>query len=164
MEASEFRIERKRQLKEFQDTYGSLKSRYSSAVVSALKEPDRSKQCLLIQQVLDANKNVTSFLRSFSSSVDPSTCKADPTLQPRLLSDMETYRREHEDIQQGRDQVSALKHAIERTREKASSIAGLFSWYAVLIAVSVGLLLFIIVFRTGGSISVPAPVPAVGFL
>ena len=148
MDASEFQITRKKQLSDFQTQYSGLKSEYSTAVINALKEQDRSKQCVLIQQVMNINKKITAFLKSFTTNVDPGLCKANPELMTKLKSDIWLYNNEHEEIQHGTDQLSGLRSVIERTKEKTKEITDIFSWYAVLIFMSVLVLVFIIVFRS----------------
>jgi len=157
MDASEFQTSRNKQLTDFQAQYSGLKSEYSSAVINALKEQDRSKQCILIQQVMNINKKITAFLKSFSTNLDPGSCKANPDLMKKLKSDIELYNKEHEEIQQGTDQLSGLRSVIERTKEKTKEITDIFSWYAVLIFVSVLVLVFIIVFRSTSNASNTQP-------
>jgi Fe2+ transport system protein B len=151
MDVSEFKTDRSKQLADFQKQYSGLKTEYSSSVVNALKEQDRSKQCLLIKQVLDTNKKITALLKSFSANIDPGTCKSNPQIQTKLRSDLDQYSKEYEEIQQGQDQLSGLKNAIERTKEKTKDITENFSWYAVLIFLSVVILIFIILFRTSSN-------------
>jgi Fe2+ transport system protein B len=151
MEASEFKNVRDTALQSFQTQYNGLKSTYSSAVINALKEQDRSKQCLLIKQVLDTNKKITALINSFKGTADPETCKANPLLKQRLQSDLEEYNKQYENIQQGSNQLNALKSAIETANEKSNEIQQIFPWYAILIIISVVILIFIIVFRSGSS-------------
>lgn len=151
MDASEFGKQRSTQLADFSAKYTDLKTAYLTSATNALKETDRPKQCVLIKNTLDANKKMSALVKSFVASLDPGTCKANPDLQKKLQDDLARYNKEHEEIQQGRDQLSGLKNAIERTREKTKDIADLFSWYAVLIGISVVFLIFVIVFRTGSS-------------
>jgi Fe2+ transport system protein B len=152
MEASEFVATRDKQLKDFKSQYETLKSDYSSAVVNALKEQDRSKQCILIKQVLDTNKKITGLLTAFRGNADPGTCKSNPELGHIIQKDLEAYNKEHEDIQQGRDQLAALKNAIERTKEKTKGVVESFSWFAILIFISIVALIFVVVFRVGSSV------------
>ena len=151
MNASEFQAGRNTQLTEFQKQYTDLKSQYSSAVVNALKEQDRPRQCMQIKQALDTNKRITALLKSFRGTVDPGTCKANPNLKPTLQADLEKYNKQYEEIQQGQDQLSGLKYAIEQTKEKTKDIREQFSWYFVLLVVSVLALLFIVLFRSTSS-------------
>lgn len=151
MNASEFQTARNKQLREFQTAYATLKSDYSSAVVNALREQDRSKQCILIKRVLDINKKITGLLSSFRGNADPGTCKSNPELGHIIQKDLEAYNKEHEDIQQGRDELAALKNAISRTKEKTKEVIGTFSWFAILVCVSLVALLFVVVFRVGSS-------------
>jgi hypothetical protein len=151
MNTTEFKTHRSKQLADFQKQYGDLKTEYSTSVTNAVKEQDRSKQCILIKQVLDVNKKITALLNSFSGNIDPGTCKSNPELKTRLLGDLNQYKKEHEEIQQGREQLVGLKSALERTKEKTEEINDMFSWYAVLIGMSVVVLIFIIIFRTTSS-------------
>jgi hypothetical protein len=151
MDTAEFKIARDKQLSDFQTQYSGLKTEYSSAVINALKEQDRSKQCILIQQVMNINKKITALLKAFSNNLDPGSCKANPELMKTLKSDIEKYNKEHEEIQHGTDQLAGLRNAIERTNEKTKEITDIFSWYAVLIFISVLVLVFIILFRTTSS-------------
>ena len=161
MDVSEFRTERSKQLADFQKQYSDLKTEYSTGVVNALKEQDRSKQCLLIKQVLDTNKKIIALLKSFNSNVDPGVCKANPLLQTKLREDIEQYNKEHEEIQQGANQLSGLHNAIERTTEKTQEITEMFSWYAILVGLSVIILIFIVIFRTTSSMFNTQPSVAV---
>ena len=154
MEASEFQTSRDTQLKSFQQQYDSLKTGYSSSVVNALREQDRSKQCMLIKQVLDTNKKITALIKSFQGTIDPGTCKANPLLKQKLQSDLDEYNKQYENIQQGNSHLDALKNAIENTNEKAKEVEQRFPWYAVLVIVSLLLLIFAIVFRSGSSSAV----------
>lgn len=151
MDATEFRNDRDKQLTEFQKQYNDLKSLYSSSVVNALKEQDRPRQCMQIKQVLDTNKQITSLLKSFSGTVDPGTCKSNPNLKPMLQADLEKYNKQYEEIQQGQDQLAGLKYAIEQTKEKTKDIREQFSWYFILIVVSVIVLVFVVLFRSTSS-------------
>lgn len=148
MNASEFQSERGKHLTDFQKQYSDLKSQYSSAVVNALKEQDRPRQCMQIKQALDTNKKITSLLKSFSGTVDPGTCKTNPNLKPTLQADLEKYNKQYEEIQHGQDQLSGLKYAIEQAKEKTKDIREGFSWYFVLIVLSVIILIFVVLFRT----------------
>lgn len=161
MDVSEFRTTRAKQLADFQKEYSTLKGEYGGAVVNALKEQDRAKQCSFIKQTLDANKKITSLLKSFSGNIDPGTCKSNPQLLPKLRSDIAQYDKEHEEIQQGTDRLAGLKNALERTKERTEEIVGMFSWYAVLIGMSIVILLFIVIFRTGSSMFNAQPSPTV---
>lgn len=152
MNTSEFRIARDKQLSDFQKQYSDMKTEYTTAVINALKEQDRSKQCILLQQVLNANKKITNHLKSFTSTLDAGTCKANPTLIPKLKDDIQKYNKEYEEIQQGENQLAGLQNAIENTKQKTVEIKDMFSWYAVLIAISVVLLIFIVIFRSSSNI------------
>jgi hypothetical protein len=151
MNTTEFKTQRGKQLADFQKQYTDLKTEYSTAVINAVKEQDRSKQCILIKQVLDTNKKITALLNAFNSNVDPGTCKSNPELKTRLMADLNQYKKEHEEIQQGREQLVGLQNALERTKEKTTEINEMFSWYAVLVGLSVVILIFIIIFRTSSS-------------
>ena len=92
MNTTEFKTQRGKQLADFQKQYGDLKSEYSTSVINAVKEQDRSKQCILIKQVLDVNKKITALLNSFNSNVDPGTCKSNPELKTRLMTDLNQFK------------------------------------------------------------------------
>ena len=151
MEASEFQSARNSQLSTFQKQYDGLKAEYSSGVVNALKEQDRAKQCVLMKQVLDTNKKITGLIKSFSGTVDPGFCKANPLLKQKLQSDLEEYNKQYEDIQQGSDHLTALKNSIQTANDQTEQIKKWFPWYSVLIVLSILILVFIIVFRTTSS-------------
>jgi hypothetical protein len=156
MEASDFQSARDSQLQSFQKQYDGLKSTYSSSVVNALKEQDRSKQCMLIKQVLDTNKKITALISSFKGTVDPGTCKANPMLKQTLDKDLDEYNKQYENIQQGTSQLEGLKNTIQDTNEKSKEVEKMFPWYAVLVIVSILVLIFAIVFRSGSSSAVNA--------
>lgn len=158
MEVAEFQQAREKQLKDFKSQYDGLKNEYTEKVMNAMKAPDRPTQCVLVQEALDTNKTIQSFLKSFSSNVDPQSCKDNPTLLQMLQRDLTAYTQEHESIVHGHDQLGELSHSISRVREKTQDITSVFSWYAILLVISMGVL-FYLIFISGVSRSYQPSMP-----
>lgn len=144
MNPSEFRTERNKRLKEFEDKYASLKTEYSTALRSAMNETDRAKQCVLIKTALDKNKEITGAVQSFLTLSDDKTFKLTPEMVRTLRADIEKYKEQHAEIQQGRDRVYALQHSYDQLQQQSNVVQGSQFLYVILLAVS-ALVLFILV-------------------
>ena len=135
MNPSEFRIQRARRMKEFEDKYDALKTEYSTSLNSAINEPDRAKQCVLIKSALDKNKELTRAVQSFLTLSDNKTCKLTPKMIRNLRQDIEKYKLQHAEIQQGRDRVFALQQSFQQLQQQSKVLHGSQFIYAILVAV-----------------------------
>lgn len=144
MNPSDFRTERDRQLKEFEDKYAYLKSGYSDALRSAMGETDRAKQCVLIKTALDKNKEITTAVQSFLTLSDDKTCKLTPDMIRDLRADIEKYKQQHTEIQQGRDRVYSLQQSYDQLQQQTTIVHGSQFLYIILIG-CFAILLFILV-------------------
>lgn len=144
MNPSEFRTERDKRLREFENTYTRLKTEYSTAIRSAMNETDRAKQCVLIKTALDKNKEITTAVQSFLTLSDDKTCKLSPDMIRSLRADIEKYKQQHAEIQQGRDRVYALQQSYDQLQNQSAVVEGSQFLYVILLAIA-GLILFILV-------------------
>ena len=144
MNPQEFRTERDKRLREFEDKYTLLKTDYSTALQSAMNEPDRTKQCVLIKTALDKNKEITGTVQSFLALSDDKTCKLTPEMVRSLREDIEKYKQQHAEIQQGRDRVHALQRSYDQLQSQTKVLQGSQLLFIILIAVSL-IVLFVLV-------------------
>jgi len=134
MNPQEFRVERDKRLKEFNDKYASLKAEYSTALRSAMNETDRAKQCMLIKTTLDKNREITQLIESFLTLSDGKTCRLTPTMIRNLRADIEKYKQHHADIKQGRDKVYSLQESYNQVQQESNVAQGTQFLYVILIA------------------------------
>lgn len=144
MNPQEFRTERDKRLREFEGKYATLKTEYSSALRSAMGEKDRAKQCVLIKNALDKNKEITGVVQSFLTLSDDKTCKLTPEMVRNLRADIEKYKQQHAEIQQGRDRVYALQRSYDQLQQQTAVVHGSQFLYVILLAVS-AFVLFLLV-------------------
>jgi hypothetical protein len=144
MNPSEFRVEREKRLKEFDNTYTGLKRDYSSALTSAMKETDRAKQCVLIKTALDKNKELTTAVQSFLTLSDDKSCKLTPEMVRNLRADIEKYKKQYAEIQQGRDRVYALQQSYEQLQQQSDVLHGSQFLYVILIAIAIIILVVLV--------------------
>ena len=144
MNPGEFRIEREKRVKEFEDKYATLKTEYSTALRSAMNETDRAKQCVLIKTALDKNREITTAVQSFLTLSDDKSCKLTPEMVRGLRADIEKYKEQHAEIQQGRDRVFALQQSYQQLQQQTTVLQGSQFIYLVLVGISM-LVLFILV-------------------
>jgi hypothetical protein len=144
MNPQEFRTERDKRLREFEDKYTLLKTDYSTALRSAMNEPDRTRQCVLIKTALDKNKEITGTVQSFLALSDDKTCKLTPEMLRSLREDIEKYKQQHAEIQQGRDRVHALQRSYDQLQSQTKVLQGSQLLFIILIAVSL-IVLFVLV-------------------
>lgn len=144
MNPSEFRLEREKRLKEFEDRYTLLKGEYSTAIRSAMNETDRAKQCVLIKNALDKNKELTQLIQSFLTLSDDKSCRLSPEMVRKLRADIEKYKEQHEKIQQGRDRLYSLQQSYEQLEQQNTVVQGSQFLYVIFVACAIFVLIFLI--------------------
>lgn len=144
MNPGEFRVEREKRLKEFEDKYSVLKSEYSAALRSAMNETDRAKQCVLIKTALDKNREITTAVQSFLTLSDDKSCKLTPEMVRNLRADIEKYKQQHAEIQQGRDRVFALQQSYDQLEQQSTVLQGTQFIYLILVAIAIIILVILV--------------------
>jgi hypothetical protein len=144
MNPQEFRVERDKRLKEFNDKYTSLKGEYSAALQSSMNETDRAKQCMLIKTTLDKNREITQLIESFLMLSDGNNCKLTQTMIRNLRADIEKYKQHHTDIKQGRDRVYTLQESYNQVQQESNVAQGAQFLYVILIAFAVTVVIVLI--------------------
>jgi hypothetical protein len=137
MNPQEFRVERDKRLREFNDKYASLKREYSAALQSSINETDRAKQCMLIKNTLDKNREITQLIESFLTLSDGKTCKLTQTMIRNLRADIEKYKQHHAEIKQGRDRLYTLQESYNQVQHESNVAQGSQFLYIILIAFAV---------------------------
>lgn len=141
MNATEFRINRDQQLKEFDQKYASLKSQYATALQDAMTEQDRPKQCVKIKEALDANQKLTTLVGSYLTANEK---EINSDMVRNLRADIEKYKEQHIQIQHGKDKLFALEQAKLQLQEKIDVTYGVQLIYITLIVIGLILLLVLI--------------------
>jgi hypothetical protein len=144
MNPQEFQTERVRRLKDFEDKYATLKTEYSNALQSSINETDRTKQCVLIKAALDKNKEMTGAVQDFLTLSDDKNCKLTPEMVRGLREDIEKYKKQHGDIQQGRDRIYALQRSYDQLQQQTAIVDGSQLLYIILLGIS-AVVLFVLV-------------------
>jgi hypothetical protein len=148
MNPSQFKVAREQRLKIFEERYAYLKQVYSDALQKSISETDRAKQCMLIKKALDANQKLTALVQEFLSVSDSKTCSVTPERIRQLRKDMETYKSQYAEIQQGRDKIYSLQKAYDDLEEKIVVVQGVEFIYACLLAFGL-ILLVLLMFHSG---------------
>lgn len=151
MNAAEFQSARTERMKVFDREYKALKERYDAALKSAIAEQDRATQCVRIKEVLDINAQLTQLVQDVLISVDNGSCKLTPERIRALREDIEAYKAQHAEIQQGRDRVFALRQALALEEEKVSVVRGSEVLYLGLLVLVLLLLVFAVVRSSVGN-------------
>lgn len=162
MNATEISSDRAAQLRQFETKYSELRKKYADALQHAIDVSDRPKQCMHIKEALDANKQITSLIQGFIGTTE-SKNKLNADRIQKLRNDIEQYKLQHEEIQQGKDKLYALQRARSQLDEKVEISYGLQMIYIAIIVIGVVILLFTILgssFRSvGNTQSVTSVVP-----
>lgn len=148
MNPTEFKVAREQRLKIFEDRYASLKQVYSDALQKSISETDRTKQCMLIKKTLEANEKLTALVQEFLAVSDSKTCSITPERIRQLRQDMETYKTQYGEIQQGRDKIYSLQKAYDDLEQKIEVVHGVEFIYACLLAFGL-ILLVLLMFYSG---------------
>ena len=148
MNPTEFQTDRNANAATFETNYSQLKDRYSRALQSAKTETDRPKQCVFIKDALDANKDLTTLVTNFLRLNEEGGCKLTPDRVRKLQSDIEKYKEQHAQVQQGRDKVHSLEKSFAEVDREAIHVDGVNLFYFVLIAI--GLIILVgLIFASG---------------
>jgi hypothetical protein len=148
MNPTEFQTSRQRIVQDFETKYAELKTRYSAALNSAKTETDRPKQCVLIKSALDTNGALTTLVSDFMRLNNEGGCNLNPGQVRKLQTDMEKYKTQYSDIQQGRDKLTSLEKSFAEVDAKATHVDGINIFYFMLI--SAGLIVLVgLVFTSG---------------
>lgn len=148
MNPTEFQTARDDIVKAFETKYQDLKTQYSAALNNAKTEPDRPKQCVLIKSALDTNRELTTLVSDFMRLNTDGGCELTPSKVRKLQSDIEKYKSQFADIQQGRNKVTSLEKSFAEIDAKAAHTDGINVFYFMLI--SVGLFVLVgLVFTSG---------------
>jgi cell fate (sporulation/competence/biofilm development) regulator YlbF (YheA/YmcA/DUF963 family) len=148
MNPSDFKVAREQRLKIFEERYAYLKQMYSDALKKSISETDRTKQCMLIKKTLEANQKLTALVQEFLAVSDSKTCSVTPERIRQLRQDMETYKTQYGEIQQGRDKIYSLQKAYDTLEQKIEVVRGVEFIYACLLAFGV-ILLVLLMFNSG---------------
>lgn len=147
MDVQRFRDSRERELSDFKKQYDFLKSEYSSALGSAIAEPDPIKQRDQIHQVLTINSSMATELRDIISKLNQGAQGFDPKELNELTNDLIQYQKQYEEIEQSKDKVNTLKRIHGTT---ADTLKNANTWYGIYIGIFVILLFAVayLVFKT----------------
>lgn len=148
MNPTEFQVSRDSVLRTFETSYSNLKTQYSTALQNAKSETDRPKQCVLIKSALDANKQLTTLVQDFVRLNTDGGCQLTPEKIQSLQKDIEKYKEQHAEIQQGKDRIFSLEKSFQETDLKAIHADGINVFYFILIGLGV-LVLIGLIFRSG---------------
>jgi len=148
MNPTDFKVAREQRLKIFEEKYASLKQVYSDALQKSISETDRSKQCVLIKKALEINQKLTALVQEFLVGTDGGNCKVTPDRIRQLRQDMETYKTQYAEIQQGRDRIHALQKSLYELEEKVQVVRGVDFMFMCLLAFGV-ILLVLLMFHSG---------------
>lgn len=148
MNPSDFQQAREARLKAFDEKYKVAKQAYGDALQKAISEQDRSSQCVLIKNALDKNKELTQLVAEMLTPSGSSGCKLTPDKIQALRTDVEKYKKQYEEIRQGRDRIHALQMAYSDLERRVNVLHGLETIYVVLLAL-VSILLVILLFHSG---------------
>ena len=148
MNPSDFKVAREQRLKIFEERYAYLKQVYSDALQKSISETDRTKQCMLIKKALEANQKLTALVQEFLSVSDSKTCSVTPARIRQLRQDMETYKTQYGEIQQGRDKIYSLQKAYDDLEQKIVVVRGVEFIYVCIIAFGL-ILLVLLMFHSG---------------
>ena len=148
MNPTDFQVSRDTVLKTFETSYSDLKSKYTTALNNAKTETDRPKQCVLIKSALDANKQLTTLVEDFVRLNTDGGCNLTPDKIQSLQKDIEKYKGQHAEIQQGKDRVYSLEKSFQDIDLKAIHADGINVFYFIIIGLGV-LVLIALIFSSG---------------
>jgi DNA repair exonuclease SbcCD ATPase subunit len=163
MEVKEFQDARNSELDAFKKQYASLKSKYSSALSSAIKEQDASEQARLIQEVQKINAELGQELHKILGYLNKDTQGFDKKDLNELTNDLIQYEKDYREIEKSKDKVTTLRIIKNTNREslhKATVMYYIYMAILLLLSFYVGYLVFSTTFaQTFKQIIIDSSVP-----
>jgi hypothetical protein len=132
MDVKKFQNAREQQLADFQKQYSFLKSEYSTALASAIKESDPASQSVLIQRVQEINAQMAEELRTILTSLNKGSDTVNPKMIDELTDDLIKYQKDYHEIEQSHDKVVTLRMILGTTKETLKNSE--FMYYGLLTA------------------------------
>jgi YesN/AraC family two-component response regulator len=143
MDVKKFQDSRNSELDDFTKQYGFLKQQYSSALSSAIQEPDPEKQQELIQQVQQLNTQMADELRVILNTLNKGAEGFDPKTLDELTADLIQYQKDYTEIERTKDKVNTLKLIHTGTLKNLETAT---NWYYIFVGVLI-LLCFLVAFQ-----------------
>lgn len=141
MDIKKFQDARNTKLSNFEKQYALLKTQYSSALATAIREPDLTKRDPLVQKVFSVNSEMSSAVRDIVSSLNEGSEKFDPKTITDLTNDLIQYQKDYNDLQESNDKLQTLKIIQNTTQENLDSAEWMYNFYLF----SLILLIFIVI-------------------
>lgn len=129
MDVKKFQEMRNDEMSTFKENYGFLKTQYSSALASAIREPDPQNQQNLIQQVQQANAKLTELLHGIIGDINKHTDKFDAKELDALTADLIQYQHDYAEIEKSKDKMATLKIIGAKTKENLASATNMYYFY-----------------------------------
>ena len=137
MDIKKFQDSRNAELEAFKKQYQFLKTEYSTALSTAIKEPDPSQQQTLISRVQQINGQLAEELHGIINNLNKGSTGFDSKELDDLTADLITYQKEYAELEKSKDKVSTLKLIKDRTINTLKSAETMYYVYiAILIALS----------------------------
>jgi hypothetical protein len=158
MESKIFKDSRDATLSEFQTRYNTLRTQYSSALMSAIQERDSDKQQELIQEILAVNEEMTAEVRGILEVLNKGTKSYNTTIIDNLTQDLINYQKQNLEIKESKDKVMTLKIIQSSSKEKIETANQLYMFYLIAL---IGLIFVVgyLAIRTPGYFTLPSITP-----
>lgn len=137
MDVKKFQDSRNAELESFKKQYQFLKSEYSDALSSAIKETDPAQQQTLISRVQQINGQLAEELHGIINVLNKGSKGFDAKELDNLTAELIAYQKEYAEIEKSKDKVSTLKLIQSRTTDNLKSAMFMYYVYiAILVALS----------------------------
>jgi hypothetical protein len=158
MESKIFKDSRDATLSEFRTRYDTLRTQYSSALLSAIQERDSDKQQELIQEILAVNEEMTAEVRGILEVLNKGTKSYNTTIIDNLTQDLINYQKQNLEIKESKDKVMTLKIIQSSSKEKIETANQLYMFYLIAL---IGLIFVVgyLAIRTPGYFTLPSITP-----
>ena len=161
MNPTEFTAARGAAESKFETEYQKAKQRYKDALAGAKSTTDRAQQCVRISDALKANKDLTTLVGDFSRLGDEGGCTLSPANARKLRADIEKYKSQYVEIQQGRDRLYSLQTSYADADAQATHVEGVNLFYFIAIGIALIVLVFLVLGSGVSSVFNAQPISAV---
>ena len=145
MEIKEFQDSRNSKLADFQKEYNTLKTQYSSTLLSAIQETDPASQQKLISTVLELNSELSSQVRTIITDLNQGSDSFNPKTLDDLTNDLIEYQKQYQEIQNNKDKLQTLKMIYSSSKDKLKETEFMYNMYLAALIILTFIVVYLVI-------------------
>lgn len=153
MDTAVFQKTREAQLTSALSQYQNARNAYEQLLNSAAVEQDPTTRATMVQQLIQQNQQLSTVVTGILTAIQSGQQEAEKlgplgSTEQKLQSQLEDYRKQMDELNQARNDMSKLRNLLQQTEQSATRAEGYYFGY--LIAILILLIVVLVMFMFGG--------------